>query len=368
MIRVNSSGFGRESPNRQSGSELSKMRFRAAVGTAIALIVLFGLWIKWHPFRGAEDLLVVGYDSSRNYISEASQLYVEIHGTNGGRILSQHCGSVKQAENLARGLVADIVFLASEAEMAAVQRQTACIPPDWEGAFPHGASPVYSTIVLLARSDNPLGITDWEDLYRRNVQVAMPDPRRSGAGRYAYLALMADALERHGSDPRRAEEEVRSLMMRIKLIPLGAHSAMDVFARSTRLDVLLTWESEALRVTKAEPSSDYTVVYPPTSIEAEPVLAVMACQTERRKTSEAARAFIEFLYSDEGQEVALKNGLRPRLLCSKNKGMTQFHAVELLKVEGVFGSWETVWREHLGPQGSFAYAMTIRSAREGGVE
>lgn len=360
--------FGQDGLTHQSGSELPRMRFRATVVMVIVLIACFGLWIKWHPFRGADDLLVVGYDSSREYITEASQLYVQIHGRHEGRILSNHSGSVQQVGNLARGLAADIVFLGSEAEMETVQRQTACIEPDWERVFPHGGSPVYSTIVLLVRTDNPLGLSDWKDLYSRDVQVAVPDPRHSGAGRYAYLALMADAMERHENDFRMAEGEVRSLMMRIKLIPHGAHSAMDVFARNTRLDAFLTWESEAIRVTKAEQSVDCAVVYPAASIKAEPVVAVMTCQTERRATTEAARSFIEFLYSNEGQEVAVKNGLRPRMIRSGFDGRAQFHAMELREVEAVFGSWESVWRDHLGPEGSFAYAMTIRSAREGGVE
>ncbi len=368
MSRAKLRAFGRGNSSRGSGSELPRMRFRAAAIMVFVLIAVSGLWIKWHPFRGAEDLLVVGYDSSRGYITEASQIYAQVHGMHEGRILSNHSGSVQQAENLARGLAADIVLLASAAEMETVRRQTACIQSGWRSAFPHGGSPVYSTIVLLVRKDNPLGLSEWADLYSRDVQVAMPDPRRSGAGRYAYLALMADARERHNNDSRRAEEEVRSLMMRIKLIPHGAHTAMDVFARSPRMDVFLTWESEALRVTQAEQSLDYTVVYPAASIRAEPVVAVMACQTERRNTTEAARSFIDFLYSDEGQEVAAKNGLRPRVVRSDHDEMAQFHAIELREVEAVFGNWDAVWSEHLGPEGSFAYAMTIRSALEGGVE
>lgn len=352
----------------QSRTELAQMRLRAAFSVVVVVIVCFGLWMKLSPLRGSDDLLLVGFDASRDYLSEAGQLYVQSRGARAGRIRSHHSGSVDQAERLARGLAADIVFLASEAEMEAVCRQTGCVDAYWKSAFPYGGSPVYSTIVMVVRNGSEFGVSDWQDLYRLSTRIAMPDPRLSGAGRYAYLAVLADAIERHGTNLRRAEAEVRSLLMDIKLIPHGAHTAMDVFLRSKGLDVFLTWESEALRLAEAEAMREYRIVYPTISIKAEPVVAIMFCQTERRHTTETAMSFIDFLYSSEGQNVAIRNGLRPRSLHAEPEKMGRFAEVQLREVEAVFGSWETVWRDHLGPEGSFAYAMAVRSAREGGME
>jgi sulfate transport system substrate-binding protein len=325
-------------------------------------------WVLTHPFRGEEDLLVVGYDSSRGYVSEVSQLFAETRPSGAGQLQSLHAGSVQQAESLALGLAADIVLLASEAEMDFVQARTRCLDPDWQEAFPHGSSPFYSTIILLVRKGNPHGIREWKDLYKEDVRVTLPDPRWSGAGRYAYLALMADALKRHGNDQKSAEEEVRSLVMRLNLIPLGTQSALDVFSRKANQDVFLTWESEAMRVTGPAGTGEYDVVYPSASIKAEPVVAVMTCQTEKRNTTGLAQAFIAFLFSPEGQQIAIRNGLRPRDSMGASPAPGQFPSMDLQEVETLYGSWKEVWKQHLGPEGSFSYALKIKAALEGGVE
>ncbi|MGC9451285.1 MAG: sulfate ABC transporter substrate-binding protein [Oceanipulchritudo sp.] len=359
---------GEVPPARGTAAELPGMRLQAAFWLVGILVVAGALWALLFPFRGADDLLLVGYDSSRDYITEASRVYLETHPEGGGRIQAHHAGSVQQAENLARGLAADIVFLASRAEMETVESRTGCLDPDWAEAFPDGSSPVYSTIVMLVRKGNPRGISQWEDIHRREVRAAMPDPRWSGAGRYAYLALLADSLSRHGKEAGIAEKEVRELMMRLDLVPLGAHAALDVFMRSAHQDVFLTWESEALRVTGFGERSGYEIIHPAASILAKPVVAIMACQTGKRNTTDSAREFIAFLFSAEGQRIAVQHGLRPRNPAALAGGHAAFACIELQDVERLFGNWEEVWDRHLGPEGSFAYAMKLRAAREGGFE
>jgi sulfate transport system substrate-binding protein len=154
----------------------------------------------------------------------------------------------------------------------------------------------------------------------------------------------------------------------MQLIPLGAHSAFGKFARSSRDDVFLTWESEALRIVRLLKMKEFEIVYPSSSIKAEPVVAVMTCQTEARETTESAHSFIDFLFSPEGQQIAVHNGLRPRKIGETTDDEPPFPSIELLEVEAFFGTWKEVWERHLGPNGSFDYAMKIRAAREGGFE
>jgi sulfate transport system substrate-binding protein len=346
-----------------SAKPLELARRHAALWLAAVLLVAGSCWWLYRPLRGEQALLVVAYDASREYLEAIGAALPD----GAARLSALHAGSVQQAESLAHGLVADVVLLASPVEMDEVARRTNCLGAGWRERQPNGSSPAYSTIVLVVKRGNPLGIADWEDLYRRDVRTVLPDPRASGAGRYAYLALMADALGRH-ADQRTAAARVRELMMRARLIRLGAHAAFDVFDRERRGDVLLTWESEALRITREARPGAYEVVYPARSVLAEPVVAVLASMTERRGSAAAARAFVEFLFSREGQEIAARAGLRPRSAEALAALAQPFVVIELVPVEAVFGDWQRAWRDHLGPEGTFAYAMELRAARAGGAE
>ena len=339
---------------RNKRENISRSRMHATVWTIGVLAVFVLVWTLLHPYRGADELLVIGYDSSRNYVTDAGSAFVDAYPEAAGQLRSLHAGSVQQAKNLARGLAADIILLASEAEMMQVQEGTGCLDPEWKGAFPGNSSPVSSTVVILVRRGNPHGIQDWRDLHNRRIQVSMPDPRWSGAGRYAYLSLLADALERHRTDRLSAEAEVRDLVVRMNLIPLGATSALDAFVLNTRQDALLTWESEVARLARLDRDPGLDVVYPARGIRARPLVAVMNCQTEKRGTTGLARAFVEFLYSPEGQLVAAANGLRPMSPVDLFPEDDRTARMELFDVERLFGS--------------FAFALQIKGAREGGIE
>jgi sulfate/thiosulfate transport system substrate-binding protein len=345
---------------------LDLARRHAALWLVVVLAAAGSCWWLLRPLRGEQTVLVVAYDASRDYLTAIGAALPDATSDGATRLSALHAGSVRQAESLAHGLVADVVLLASPVALDHVVSRTGCLPADWQRLHPHGSSPVYSTIVLLVRRGNPLGIGGWDDLYRREVRTVLPDPRASGAGRYAYLALMAEALERH--DERLAAARVRDLMMRARLIRLGAHAAFEVFDRDGRGDVLLTWESEALRITRLARPGAYEVVYPASSILAEPVVAVLGCMVERRGSAAAAGEVIEFLFSGRGQAIAAHAGLRPRDAEAMAALKQPFAALELQPVGEVFGDWERAWRDHLGPEGTFAYAMELRAALAGGVE
>ena len=245
---------------------------------------------------------------------------------------------------------------------------TGCIHSDWKAQFPHGSSPFTSTIVMVVRSGNPRQVDDWTSLWGSNIQVTVPSPASSGAGRYAYLTLWADALGRTDGDPVAARSWVRDLFQRVRLLELGAHQAFEVFRRSPGGDVFLTWESEALRITGEAYPGAFEIVYPATSLLAEPVVAMMDCLVDHRGSRALAQAYLEFQFSDEGQAIAARAGLRPRLEGAAESQGISFAEIDLQTVEEVFGDWSVTWNAHFGPGGSFEHILRLRAAATGGVE
>jgi sulfate/thiosulfate-binding protein len=352
---------------RDPDHKLPSARMHAALWMVGFLLILASCWVVWHPFRGEDELLVIAYDASREYFEAVNAAYAA-QEPDAGRVRVSHAGSVEQAGNLARGLVADVVCFASEGEMAFVQNGTGCVGPDWKDRLPYGSSPFASTIVVVVEAGNPMAIVDWKDLYRPGVRLCMPHPGTSGAGRYAYLALLADALDRNGGINRLAEEELRTLMMRVQMIDLGAYQALDVFKREKTANAFLTWESDAIRRSASMGQGKYEIVYPPKSILAEPVVALIECHVATRRSRDAANAYLEFLFSPEGQEIALKAGLRPRTHEGGYSVDERFPNMELFPVSDLFGDWATVWERHFGPDGTLAFIMKLRAAQAGGVE
>jgi sulfate transport system substrate-binding protein len=343
---------------------------RHAAWTFIAVVAVIGFLIAWlWPFRSENELLNVAYDSTRVYFSDVNAAFSEIRQKEGNenRVRTTHAGSLRQVDAISNGLMADVLCLSSSVEVDSISIKTGCISPDWQERLPFRSSPFTTTVVMLVQKGNPREVGDWADLWRPDLRVVMPSPESSGAGRHAYLALVADAMDRHAGDPRQALVAMRELFLGVRLVNLGAHQAFQVFDRNKLGDVYLTWESEALRIA-GPPDTAYEIVYPKRSLLAEPVVAMMDCHVEKRGTRGQAVAYLDFLYSPEGQTIAAKDGLRPRAPDVARQYAATFHPIELVSVEDVFGYRVDAWEAHFGKDGTFESILRLKAAATGGVE
>lgn len=322
-----------------------------AWGVAAFVAVGAGVLLVFSPFRGSDELLNVSYDATRELFHEVDAAFSSAHPDL--KVRTSHAGSGQQARNIIEGLEADVVTLATAADIDAIQEKTGLVSEGWREALPHAGSPFTSTIVFLVRSGNPKGVSNWEDLLRDNVRVAMPSPRVSGAGKWAYLAVWAHALRRSPDDEPSATRFVTSVYAKGRVLPQGARGALVTFLEG-RDDVLLIWESEALHALEEHGPGKVAVVHPPVSIRAEPVVAVMDRTADKRGTTRAAETYLRFLFSPQGQELAARHHLRPRDAEVAAKFANRFPEVELLGIDEVFGGWEAAQEKHFGRSGTFA--------------
>lgn len=295
-------------------------------------------------------LFNVSYDAARELFQEVDAVFSSSHSD--VKVSTSHAGSGQQARNIIQGLEADVVTLATAADIDAIRVKTGLVSEGWRQRLPHGSSPFSSTIVFLVRFGNPKEISDWEDLLRDDVRVVMPSPEVSGAGKWAYLALWTHALHRNPEDEAGASHFVTSVYTKGRVLAQGARGALVSFLDG-KDDVLLIWESEALHAVE-EQGEKVAVVHPPVSIRAEPVVAVMDRTADKRGTTRAAETYLRFLFSPEGQELAARHHLRPRDSEVAAKFVGRFPEVELLGIDEVFGSWDEVEQKHFGPSGTFA--------------
>ncbi|MCB1121283.1 MAG: sulfate ABC transporter substrate-binding protein [Verrucomicrobiae bacterium] len=336
---------------------------------AVALVLLLTslviiLGIKSFPFRAENELLHVSFDGAKTFFQEFDKRYAD--GTfeeNFYHVSSAHAGSVQQAFGITSGLIADIVSFASPLESDEIARETGFIRRNWREHFPYGSSPFYSTIVMVVAAGNPKAIRDWGDLTRKEVNIMAPDPTVSGSGRYAYLCtLLVEHQTKECQSVRPSFSQ--NVFMKCKLIAQGASQVSRVFLHSPESDVLLTWESEAVRMKRLYPDK-FDIVYPAFSILAEPVVAVVDTHVEKRNTRAPAEAYIRHLFTEEGQELAASNGFRPRADIALD---TPFPSIELFSVEDVFEGWDCVYDRHFSTKGSWNWIRRLRAARIGGEE
>lgn len=343
-------------------------RTRVAVGLALFLAALGAALFHLQPVRESSTLLNVSYDANREFLAEVNASFIAPNReTNGQGIQVSHAGSVRQARNLIGGNVADVAILASPPDIDEISRETGWIAGEWRERWPHGSSPYTSTIVFLVRAGNPKEIREWEDLARRDVNLVVPSPEISGAGRLGYLACMGVGLRRSRGEAQAAERWASGIYVRAEFIRAGARDALAEFLRGGRGDVLLTWENEAQRAARLN-EDDVEVVYPAISILAEPVVAVIDRHVDERGTREQAEAYVAFLFSPRAQEIAARHHLRPRASMDVEAPGARLPSLELFAVEEVFGGWTRAWSAHFGPDGSFARVMLLRSALAGGRE
>ncbi len=303
--------------------------------------------------RDPSELLHVSYDATRELYAEITDAFVaRMAGRFGAELTlrASHGGSAKQARSVVEGLAADVASLALAFDVEALVR-AGHVAPGWAGRLPHAASPFTSTVVLLVRRGNPLGISDLHDLVRPDVIAITPNPKTSGGARWGHLALFHVLRRAHGA--AKAEELLGAFYGRVPVLPSGARTALTTFGERGIGDVLLAWESEA-RV--AARSAALEVVTPRSSILAEPPVVVVDRVVDRRGSRPAAEAFTQYLFEDEAQRIAAAHFLRPR-----SPGVaTTLPELERFDLREVAGSWEEAHREHFADGGLFDRAFEGR--------
>ncbi len=299
-------------------------------------------------------LLNVSYDPTRELYVEFNAAFVRYWRERTGQsvtIKQSHGGSGKQARSILDGLDADVATLALAWDTDALHSQGQLIPKDWQKRLPHNASPYASTIVLVVRQGNAKGIRDWGDLVRPRIKVITPNPKTSGGARWNYLAAWTYAQRQHGSAAK-AREFVARLYENVPVLDTGARGSSVTFAQRGMGDVFISWENEAHLLEK-EFGDKFDVVYPSASILAEPAVTVVDRNVDRKGTRAVAQAYLEYLYSEEGQDIIGRHFYRPVSAKAQAKYAKQFPKLNLFTIDQAFGGWAQASKEHFADGGVF---------------
>lgn len=300
-------------------------------------------------------LLNVSYDPTRELYAEFNQAFQRHWKARTGQdvaIRQSHGGSGKQARSIIDGLEADVATLALAGDTDALARNGGWVAADWQRKLPHNASPYTSTIVFVVRRGNPQGIRDWDDLARPGIGVITPNPKTSGGARWNYLAAWEFARRRHGGEAK-AREFVGRLFDNVKVLDTGARGATITFAQRAQGDVLVAWENEA-HLLRKEFGGSFDIVAPSLSILAEPAVAVVDRNVDRKGTRAVAEAYLRHLYSEEGQDIIGRHHYRPAgSAAARAKYAKQFPRIDLFTIEQAFGDWEQANRAHFADGASF---------------
>jgi sulfate transport system substrate-binding protein len=322
------------------------------------LKILLPLVVTLAVTAGAKEvtLLNVSYDPTRELYQEYNTAFVKYWKARTGDdvVISQsHGGSGKQAQSVINGLEADVVTLALAYDIDAISQKADLLSADWQKRLPDNSTPYTSTIVFLVRKGNPKHIKDWDDVIRPGVSVVVPNPKTSGGARWAYLAAYAYALEKYGHDDAKARDFVKQLYKNVPVLDSGARGSTVTFAQRGIGDVLLAWENEAHLALKEFGADQFEIVTPSLSILAEPPVAVVDKVAKRHGTLAVARGYLDYLYSDEGQEIAAKNFYRPRNQAIAAKYAANFSQLKLVTLDQEFGSWTKAQATHFADGGVF---------------
>ncbi|MDO9052183.1 MAG: sulfate ABC transporter substrate-binding protein [Methylotenera sp.] len=301
-------------------------------------------------------LLNVSYDPTRELYVEYNAAFAKHWKTKTGdnvTIKQSHGGAGKQARAVIDGLQADVVTLALSYDIDEISSKAKLIPSDWQKRLAHNSSPYTSTIVLLVRKGNPKKIKDWNDLVKPGVSVITPNPKTSGGARWNYLAAYAYALKQNNNDDAKAREFVGKLFKNVPVLDSGARGSTTTFVERGIGDVFISWENEAFLAQKELGPDKFEIIIPSLSILAEPPVTIIDKTVDKRKTRAVAQAYLEYLYSEEGQEIAAKNYYRPTLTSVAAKYEKQFPVVNLIKIDDVFGGWQKAQKTHFSDGGIF---------------
>jgi len=328
-------------------------RLLRAVPVLLCLGGLLGAGIAAHAKE--ITLLNVSYDPTRELYVDYDKAFARYWQAKTGDVVTvqqSHGGSGKQARSVIDGLEADVVTLALAYDIDAIADKGQLIPAGWQKRLPHNSAPYTSTIVFLVRKGNPKGIKDWGDLVKPGVSVITPNPKTSGGARWNYLAAWGYALKKGGSDAA-ARDFVTKLYANVPVLDSGARGSTTTFVERGVGDVLLAWENEALLAVKELGPDTFEVIAPSVSILAEPPVAVVDKVVDKRGTRAVAQAYLEYLYSPEGQEVAGRNFYRPIDPKIAAKFAGQFPKTALFTIDEVFGGWTKAQATHFADGGTF---------------
>jgi sulfate transport system substrate-binding protein len=308
----------------------------------------------------AVTLLNVSYDPTRELYVEYNAAFAKYWKAKTGQdvtIKQSHGGSGKQARSIIDGLDADVATLALAGDTDALVKNGAWLKADWQKKLPNNSSPYTSTIVLVVREGNPKGIKDWDDLIKPGIKVITPNPKTSGGARWNYLAAWEFAKRKYGSDAK-AKEFVAKLYGNVPVLDTGARGSTITFAQRAQGDVLIAWENEAYLLEK-EFNAKFDVIAPSLSILAEPAVAVVDKNVDKKGTRAVAQEYLKYLYSEEGQDIAGKNFYRPAVSeKAKAKYAKQFAKLNLFSIDKAFGGWDKADKEHFADGGSFDQIYT----------
>ncbi|HEX2734505.1 MAG TPA: sulfate ABC transporter substrate-binding protein [Polyangiaceae bacterium] len=305
---------------------------------------------------GPVTLLNVSYDPTRELYAAVNPIFAAQWKEKTGQevtIKQSHGGSGKQARAIIDGLEADVATLGLAYDIDALGEQGQLIAKDWQTRLPQSSTPYTSTIVFVVRAGNPKGIKDWDDLVKDGIEVITPNPKTSGGARWNYLAAWGYALKKNGGDEAKAQEFVAKLYKNVPVLDSGARGSTTTFVERGIGDVLLAWENEALLSAKELGASKVETVYPSLSILAEPPVAVVDKYAQKHGTEKVAKAYLEFLYTPQGQQIAAKNYYRPRDEAAAKDFMGQFPKISLFTIAEVFGTWDSVQKKHFADKGIF---------------
>ena len=301
------------------------------------------------------ELLNVSYDPTRELYADFNAAFAGHWKKTTGqdiRINQSHGGSGKQARSIIDGIEADVATLALAYDIDELAARGGLVPADWQKRLPHNSSPYTSTIVFVVRKGNPKGIRDWGDLVNNGVQVITPNPKTSGGARWNFLAAWAWALKHYDGSEARAKEFVAKLFKNVPVLDSGARGSTITFSERGIGDVFLSWENEAFLIQKEKPGA-FEIIAPSLSILTEPPVTVVDKVVDKRGTRAAATAYLEFLYSDAGQDIAGKHFYRPISEAARAKYAGQFPKIDLVTIDGQFGGWANAQKTFFADGGVF---------------
>lgn len=310
------------------------------------------------PLQAAnKQILNVSYDPTREFYSEYNRAFGKYWQEKKGESVSfqqSHGGAGKQARAVIDGLEADVVTLALAYDIDEISRITGKIPADWQTRLPHNSSPYTSTIVFLVRAGNPKGIVDWNDLVKEGVEVITPNPKTSGGARWNYLAAWGYALKQPGGNEAKAREFVTKLFKNVSVLDSGARGATNTFVQRGIGDVFISWENEAFLAVNELGSENFEIIVPSISILAEPPVTVVDGVAKKRGNEEVSKAYLEYLYSPEGQRLAAKHYYRPiKPEHADPADIARFPKVNLFTIDELFEGWTKAQPRHFGDGGEF---------------
>jgi len=299
-------------------------------------------------------LLNVSYDVTREFYKDFNASFIKYWKAKTGETVTinqSHGGSSKQARAVADGLEADVISMNQAPDIDILYERSKLIPKDWQKRLPNASSPTNSTTVFLVRKGNPKNIKDWDDLIKPGISVVIPNPKTSGNGKYSYLAAWGYVI-RKGGDEAKAKDFVARLFKNVPVLDTGGRGATTTFAQRDIGDALLTFENE-VNLIKKELGDKYDVVYPSASILAENPVSVVDKFAKKHKTEAVAQAYVEYHFSEAGQEIAVHHYLRPSLASVASKYKDRFKPLDLFTVDEVFGGWAKAQKTHFADGGTF---------------